>query len=371
MRAPLATVEEAVEDIAAGRMVVVVESEARDDEGYLAMAADRVTAEAINFMTRRAGGWICIALTPTRCEELGLDLMPGRNEPTRATASTVTIDAREGVTTGISAADRAHTMLTVADATKGREDIVVPGHVHALKAKAGGVLERVGHAEAVVDLARLSGRGPAGVICAIQNDDGSMARGSDIAAYCAAHDLRMITIAALVAHRSLHDKLVERVVTASMPTRFGEFTVVGYQSLVDDRHHVALVKGGVAGRADVLVRVHPECLTGDVFHSRRCACASKLEASLAMIEARGEGVLLYLAAGDLGHHAGPGARAAPELRDYGVGAQILVDLGLSSMRILTDRSKRFHGLEGFGLSVTEQVPIVRAGADRSPARVAS
>jgi 3,4-dihydroxy 2-butanone 4-phosphate synthase/GTP cyclohydrolase II len=373
------TIEEAIEEIRAGRMVVVCDDEDRENEGDLTMAAQFATPEAINFMAKEGRGLICLALTPQRCDELGLDLMAAKNESPFDTPFTVTVEARDGVTTGISAADRARTIQVAIDPQSAPRDLVQPGHVFPLKAKPGGVLERTGQTEAAVDLARLAGLNPAGVICEVMNDDGTMARVPDLERYCERHGLKMITVADLIAHRRRHDKLVERVVSTRLPTGFGTFDVVGYRSLVDDKHHVALVKGEIDGQKDVLVRVHSECLTGDVFHSLRCDCGEQLESALAMIEEEGRGVLLYLAQEGRGIGLLNKLKAynlqdkgrdtvdanlelglPVDLRDYGIGAQILSDLGLSSIRILTNNPKKIRGLEGYGLSVTDQIPIVHA-----------
>jgi 3,4-dihydroxy 2-butanone 4-phosphate synthase / GTP cyclohydrolase II len=375
-QSPFSTIDEALEDIRDGKMVVVCDAEERENEGDLTLAAQFATPDAINFMAKHGRGLVCLALTPDRCDELGLDLMAAKNESAFQTAFTVSIEAREGITTGISAHDRAHTIQVAIDPSTRPQDVVQPGHIFPLKAKPGGVLERTGQTEAAVDLARLAGLNPAGVICEVMNDDGTMARVDDLVGYCEQHGLKMITVADLIAYRRRHDKLVERVVEASLPTKFGDFSVVGFRSMVDEKHHVAMIKGEVEGEEDVLVRVHSECLTGDVFHSLRCDCGQQLEDALLRIEQEGRGVLLYLAQEGRGIGLLNKLRAyklqeqgrdtvdanlelglPADLRDYGIGAQILVDLGLSSIRLLTNNPKKIVGLEGYGLRVTDQLPI--------------
>jgi 3,4-dihydroxy 2-butanone 4-phosphate synthase/GTP cyclohydrolase II len=371
------TIEEAIEDIRAGKMVVVCDAPDRENEGDLTMAAQFATPDAVNFMATHGRGLICLALTGERCDQLGLDLMTAKNESGFKTAFTISVEAREGVTTGISAHDRAHTIQVAVDPRSEPHDLVQPGHVFPLKAKGGGVLERAGQTEAAVDLARLAGLIPAGVICEVMKDDGTMARVPDLVEYCEQHDLKMITVADLIAYRQRTERLIERVAQAVLPTAFGEFTAVGFRSLVDGKHHVAMVKGEVDGEPDILVRMHSECLTGDVFHSLRCDCGQQLESALAMIERAGRGVLVYLAQEGRGIgllnklrayklqeedgldtvEANVALGLPVDLRDYGIGAQILKDLGLSSIRILTNNPKKIIGLEGYGLSVSEQLPI--------------
>jgi 3,4-dihydroxy 2-butanone 4-phosphate synthase / GTP cyclohydrolase II len=371
------TIEDAIEDIRAGKMVVVCDAPDRENEGDLTMAAQFATPDAVNFMATNGRGLICLALTPERCDELGLDLMTAKNESGFKTAFTISVEAREGVSTGISAHDRAHTIQVAVDPRSDARDLVQPGHVFPLKAKGGGVLERAGQTEAAVDLARLAGLIPAGVICEVMKDDGTMARVPDLVEYCEEHELKMITVADLIAYRQRTERLIERVAEAVLPTAFGEFTAIGFRSLVDGKHHVAMVKGEVDGEPDILVRMHSECLTGDVFHSLRCDCGQQLESALAMIERAGRGVLVYLAQEGRGIgllnklrayklqeengldtvEANVALGLPVDLRDYGIGAQILKDLGLSSIRILTNNPKKIIGLEGYGLSVSEQLPI--------------
>jgi len=373
---PFATIEEALEDVRRGRFVVVVDDEDRENEGDLTIAAQFATPEAVNFMATHARGLICLCLTEDRCDELGLRQMTDDNESRFGTAFTVSIEAREGVTTGISAQDRSYTIQVAIDATKGASDLVQPGHVFPLRARPGGVLRRAGQTEAAVDLARLAGLMPAGVVCEIMNEDGTMARVPDLLEYCRRHDLKMITVADLIAYRRRTEKLVERIVSVRLPTEYGEFTAVAFRELLTGKLHVALVRGDVAGAGGVLVRVHSECLTGDVFHSLRCDCGEQLDSALRRIAAEDRGVLLYLSqegrgigllnklkAYELQEGGLDTVEANLELgfpadtREYGIGYQILADLGLSTIRILTNNPKKLEGMDGYGLEVVEQVPI--------------
>jgi 3,4-dihydroxy 2-butanone 4-phosphate synthase/GTP cyclohydrolase II len=371
-----ATVDEAIEDIRDGKFVIVVDAADRENEGDLTIAAQFATPEAINFMATHARGLICLCLTPERCDELALRPMAENNEAPLQTAFTVSIEAREGVTTGISAADRARTIQTAIDPNRGAGDLVQPGHVFPLRARAGGVLERTGQTEAAVDLARLAGLIPAGVVCEVMNEDGTMARVPNLAEFCERHDIKLITVADLIEYRRRTEKLVERTVSVRLPTAYGEFTAIAFREKQTGKHHLALVKGQVEGAENVLVRVHSECLTGDVFHSLRCDCGEQLEQALAQIGEEDRGVLLYMAqegrgigllnklkAYELQESGLDTVQANIELgfpadaRDWGIGNQILADLGLSTIRILTNNPKKITGLEGFGLTVVEQVAI--------------
>jgi 3,4-dihydroxy 2-butanone 4-phosphate synthase / GTP cyclohydrolase II len=374
--APFAAIEAAIEDFRSGRFVVVVDDADRENEGDLTIAAQFVTPEAINFMATHGRGLICLCLTPERCDELELRPMTDRNETPLGTAFTVSIEAREGVSTGISAADRARTIQVAIDPEAVPHDLVQPGHVFPLRAKPGGVLQRAGQTEAAVDLARLAGLNPAGVVCEIMNEDGTMARVPELTAFCELHGLKMITVADLIEYRRRTEKLVERVVSVRLPTEYGAFQAVAYRELIGSKRHVALVKGDVDGAENVLVRVHSECLTGDVFHSLLCDCGEQLEQSLQRIEEEGRGVLLYMAqegrgigllnklkAYELQQNGLDTVEANLELgfpadaREWGIGNQILADLGLTTIRILTNNPSKLSGLDGFGLTVVEQVPI--------------
>jgi 3,4-dihydroxy 2-butanone 4-phosphate synthase/GTP cyclohydrolase II len=375
-QAPFATIEEAIDDIRQGKLVVVVDAADRENEGDLTIAAQFATPEAINFMATHGRGLVCLCLTEERCDELGLRPMTDNNETPYETAFTIAIEAREGVTTGISAADRAHTIQVAIDPTKGPGDLVQPGHVFPLRARPGGVLQRSGQTEAAVDLARLAGLNPAGVVCEIMNEDGTMARVPDLVPYCERHGLKLVTVEDLIEYRRRHEQLVERMTTVRLPTAYGEFTAVAFREVLTGKNHVALVKGEVEGREDVLVRVHSECLTGDVFHSLRCDCGEQLELALRRIAAEERGVLLYMSqegrgigllaklkAYELQENGLDTVEAniqlgfPPDAREYGIGSQILADLGLSTIRILTNNPRKITGIEGFGLKVVEQVPI--------------
>jgi 3,4-dihydroxy 2-butanone 4-phosphate synthase / GTP cyclohydrolase II len=390
-KTPFATVEEALEEIRQGRMIVLVDDEDRENEGDLAMAAEKVTPEAINFMAKFGRGLICLALTEQRCDALSLAPITQRNTSMFGTPFCEPIDARRGTTTGTSAADRATTILAATDPNTRPEDLARPGHVYTLRARNGGVLVRAGQTEASVDLARIAGLDHSGVICEIMNDDGTMARTPELAEFCRVHGMKMLTVADLIRYRMQHERYVRRIAESVLPTRHGDFRMIAYSSDVDNELHVALVRGELAGAATnattnavrdddpPLVRVHSHCLTGDVFGSAACDCHAIIERSLGAISAAGRGVFVYL------HHTGRGfqidsrvdeGERLPQIRfhgrgeldqdlgrqrlvqrESGIGAQILIDLGLRRIRVLTNHPRKVVALEGYGLEITEQVPL--------------
>ena len=373
---PFSPIEDAIEDIRRGKMIIIVDAPDRENEGDLCMAAEFVTADDINFMATHARGLVCLTLTPERCDELGLPLMASRNVTKFETAFTVTIEAREGITTGISAADRARTCRVAVDVSMGMADIQTPGHIFPLRARSGGVLERTGQTEASVDIARLAGCSPAGVICEVMNPNGTMARVDDLAVFSSERNIKIITVADLIEYRRRTEQLVERVAEVFMPTPYGDFQAIGYSEKLANKQHLAMIYGDITGQQDVLVRVHSECLTGDVFGSLRCDCGEQLHLAMQQVVQTGSGVVLYMAQEGRGIGLLNKLRAyelqeqgrdtveanielgfMPDEREYGIGAQILADLGLTTIQILTNNPRKIVGLAGYGLTVTKQVPI--------------
>jgi 3,4-dihydroxy 2-butanone 4-phosphate synthase / GTP cyclohydrolase II len=384
-RYKLNTIEEALEDIKKGKMVILVDDEDRENEGDLCMAAEKITAEAINFMAKHGRGLICLSLTPQRVDELKLPMMAEDNTSSFGTAFTVSIEAKKGVTTGISAHDRSLTTLTAIDPRSKPEDLARPGHVFPLRSKPGGVLQRAGQTEGSVDLARMAGLYPAGVICEIMNDDGTMARMPQLLEFAGMHHLKIIAIKHLIQYRMKTECFVKRIAQADMPTKYGgDFTVIAYSNIVDQNIHVALVKGNISPDESVLVRVHSECLTGDVFGSKRCDCGDQLHRAMEMIKKEGKGVILYMRQEGRGIGLPSKLQAyelqdkgldtveanlqlgfKPDLRDYGIGAQILVDLGIRKMKLITNNPKKIIGLEGYNLEVVERVSIETSPTDHN------